>query len=133
MNSREQIQTTTGLPNALIQDVLNFLVEKGLCRYNGKEYLLGPALTHLEASSRFISRNHVNWRLRVIENHPRLDDDDLIFTAPLTISRKDSLKVREQLVRFVKELGDLVTNSPGEKLQCLNIDWVEIFPNKIKS
>ena len=127
LNTKQQIHACTGLPPSLVQEVLEFLAAKGLCQFDGNIYSLGPALTHLEVTSRFISRHHTNWRLKVIENHPRLTEDDLVFTGPLTISKKDAAIVREKIVQFIKELGETVKNSPGEELHCFNIDWVEIL------
>jgi len=127
------VQRHLGLSTALVQEVLDFLTQKGLCHFDGKEYSLGPAITHLEAASKFVSRHHTNWRLRAIENHPKLADEDLLFTGPLTISKNDAAAIREKIVRFIQELGRIVKKSPSEELYCFNVDWVKVVQSKVQS
>ena len=66
-----------------------------------------------------------------MEKHPFLTDDDLVFTGPLSISRTDAAVVRERLVQFIKELGNIIKTSPGEELRCLNLDFVKIIGSQM--
>lgn len=128
-NTVEAIQNYFGLSQELVKETLDFLTHRGLCKISKDRYSLGPGITHLESSSKDISRHHVNWRLKAIESHPRLTEDDLVFSGPLTISRKDSAKVREMIVKVIQELGRIAKDSPAEELRCFNIDWVGIGPS----
>lgn len=117
------------LPPKVINTVLDFLVSKGLCVFDGKKYGIGQTITHLEANSPFIGRHHTNWRLKTIErhNHPhKLSEHEISYTAPLTISEKDAKKIREEIVNLIKKVVDTVKDTDPEKLLCLNIDWMEI-------
>ena len=122
----EAIRDYFGLPSAVVREVLEFLIRTGLCKLEGGCYALGPALTHLESSSKFISRHHVNWRLKAIEKHPKLTGEDLVFSGPLTISKENSARVREKIVKLIQELGQITKNSRSEELRCFNVDWVGI-------
>jgi uncharacterized protein (TIGR02147 family) len=126
IDSREAIRARLGLPLETIDRVLEFLAKTGLCRFDGTRYSLGPALTHLESGSDFISKHHLNWRLKAIERHSYLSDRDMAFSAPLSISRKDADGFRERLVELIQRLGESAKGSDPEELRCFNIDWVKI-------
>lgn len=52
--------------------------------------------------------------------------DDLSFTAPVTIAKKDIVKVREILLEAISEISKVVDASPSEETVYLGIDWLKI-------
>ena len=79
--------------------------------------------THLEKGSPHLSRFQKDWRLIAIEHAQKLSEDELMFTGPVTLSKSDFLKLREQLVQNIKDFLKVVHPSEAEEIACLNIDW----------
>lgn len=126
----QTIQTVArrlGLPLAYIEKVVTFLLSTGLCIEKKGLLCPGPQMTHLEEESPLVSRHHGNWRVKAMERHPLLREDaELAYTAPMTLSAKDVLKIRAALADVVENVDHIVGPSSSEKLYCLNIDWFEI-------
>lgn len=105
-------------------EILNFLTETGLCIVEDDKYRLGSQHTHLEATSPFILRHHMNWRSKAMQRHENVSAKELILTAPFSISRKDFEKVREKILECVKENFEIIKSSPAEDVAFLNIDFL---------
>lgn len=127
--TREKIYDYFDLPSKLIDRVLDFLTSKSLCLYRDGKYQLGPSVTHLESTAPFAPQHHMNWRHKAMERYHKLEDDELIYSAPLTLSEKDALEFRADLVKFIEVLGKRVRPSSPERLMCFNVDWFRI-PSK---
>jgi uncharacterized protein (TIGR02147 family) len=117
-----------GLPRKLVSDVMQFLLNTGLCVEENGIYDVGVGRTHLDADSPFIKLHHLNWRYRALENIKHDYPTKLHYSAPMTLSHKDAEKVRERLVKTIEEVGKLIDPSPNEELMCLNMDWFKIKP-----
>ncbi|MGZ3695024.1 MAG: DUF4423 domain-containing protein, partial [Bdellovibrionota bacterium] len=107
--------------------LLKFLTENGLCIERNSRYMMGLQKTHLERNSPHLPRHHSNWRLRAIERSEQLSDEELLYTAPVSLSKKDFQELREEMVAFVQKFLDKVHASPAEEVACFNMDffWVE--------
>lgn len=81
------ISETTGLPPA------------GLCIESGNQIKIGSNSTHLAAQSPFIFNHHKNWRIKGLEWHNNLSSDELMYTAPSTVSIDDFLLFLEKVVQ----------------------------------
>ncbi len=103
--------------------VLNFLVEKELLIQKNFLYFSGPQKTHLEAGSPYIRNYHSSWRLRSISNVDTLRMSELMYTAPVSISKKDFENLREEMHKFIKSFLKTVHDSPAEDIACFNMDW----------
>ncbi len=115
------------LPIELVEKVLEFLISKGLViQKNNGEFSIGPQNTFLSSDSPLISRHHMNWRNKAIERHPRLNEDELAFSAPVTIAKKDILTIKKKCLDFIQEVSKTVKDSPAEELACINIDWFRV-------
>lgn len=116
------------LPIQTVTRVLEFLVANGLCVEDNGKYRVGSQRTHLEASSPLIPRHHINWRLKAMERFDRLSTkDDLVFTAPMTLAKKDVRLVRGLLMETVERVREIAVASESEVIQCFNLDWVEVI------
>lgn len=127
IQSAEDLYQLFNLPPLLIDQVLDFLVSRHLCQFDGKTYSLGPSITHLENTSPHIVRHHANWRLKAMERHPLIEKEELVFSAPLSISKADAKVFREKLIKVIGELRDTVEKSAPEQLMILNLDWVQLL------
>jgi plasmid maintenance system antidote protein VapI len=123
----QAIARQLGLEPAHVHRVLEFLLKTGLSIEKSGEILPGPQMTHLEADSPLVARHHGNWRVKAMERHPVLrDKDELAYTAPMTLSQEDALKVRALLADVVEKTDQIVGPSPSEKLYCMALDWFEV-------
>jgi hypothetical protein len=122
-----RIAERLGLSREAVERVLEFLVSSGLCRETESEIGMGPRSTYLESRSPLVARHHGNWRVKAMEKHPVLDAaNEIAYTAPVTLSKADALRIREILARTIERADAIVGPSACEKLYCLNIDWFEI-------
>lgn len=126
LRSIDALAEHLNLPKPLVSRVVSFLLETGLCVEKNGEITMGPQRTHLSSESPLITRHHMNWRVKEIEKVDTLDPKELMFTAPMSISHKDSRKVRKAILNFADEISDIVSKTKPEKLSCLNVSWFDI-------
>jgi uncharacterized protein (TIGR02147 family) len=109
-----------------LDDILNFLISTGLCNLEAGIYTPGAQSTHIEKGSPFLIQHHTNWRVKAIEQVEKLSNEELMFTANITIAKKDFPILRENLVQTIKSFADVVKDSPPEMMANLNIDFFKI-------
>ena len=111
------------LPREKLIEIISFLVKTNLCVEQNGYYKPGTQHTHIGKDSPFLSRHHLNWRIKAQQAVDRLSDSELQLTAPLSISRKDFMKVRESLLEVANQTFTTVKATEPEDLACLLIDW----------
>ena len=126
LNTPEEIAERTKLPLRDVKKVLDFLLQVGLVKSEDKSLDIGVTKTHLKAGSPFVKAHHTNWRLKAIEKSSSLSSEELQFTGPLTISKKDFETIKIKILDLIEEIGEIVEDSPAEQLSCLNIDFINI-------
>ena len=110
---------------AVINRVLRFLIDNGLCKEDGGQITYGPASTHVDKESPFVNKHHQNWRFQAIQQMERKRDDDLFFSSPMSLSREAANEIRTLLPNVVQSVMKISGPSPSETVACLNIDWFE--------
>ena len=127
-----KIAAALSLPLGYVKQVLAFLLEHGLCLRDGDgAYRMGSRSTHLDVNSPWITNHHRNWRSKVTELYPRMDTEDLAFSAPLTLSRRDFARVRKLLLELIQTSTRIVADTEvEEEFVVFNIDWVRLHPSK---
>lgn len=107
-------------------EVLDFLRQTRLVVEEGGKFKAGQNKTHLDKKSPFLKKHHSNWRLKEIEKAENLSTDEFMFSASLSLSRADFLKIKEELARASLATLETVKTSPAEDLAHLNIDlfWI---------
>lgn len=118
----DRIAEHFGLTVTTVRRVVDFLLQYGLCIDHDGKIIMGPSSTHLEAGSPLISRHHMNWRLRGIENMEGLDSNELFLTMPCSLDAKSLKLIRDELVQTVERITKVIDEAPSEQLACLNID-----------
>lgn len=106
--------------------ILQFLVSAGLSEEKDGKYSIGSVQTFLGSDSPYTRSFLKNWRLRTLEQHRDLREEDIAFSNPVVISHADFEKIRELLVGTIKEFNKISAPSPCEVLCCLNMDWVKV-------
>lgn len=110
---------------------MGFLERTGLILIQNERYKLGEIHTHLSGESPFIIKHHMNWRLKALQRHDNIRAEEMAFTAPMSLSKKDFLKIREKLLTSIKEIIEVAKESEAEDVAFLNIDWFWIeHPNE---
>lgn len=115
------------LSRAKAQEMLTFLVGSHLCIETAGRYSMGPQVTHLEASSPFITKHHTNWRVKAIQRAEDLGRNELMYSGPMVLARADFERLREKMVGFINEVIEEVRPSKSEDVACLNLDffWIK--------
>ncbi len=112
------------LPRDRVRRVVDFLLSTGLCAETEAGLQMKAKATHLESSSPLSARHHANWRIKAMQRHEKLAEDELAYTGPMSISLKDQKAIREMAARFIEEAVRVARASePEERLMCLNLDW----------
>ena len=122
----EEVSVYLKLPISRVQEILNFLVSRGLCDLINGQYVRTEQNTHVEARSALAIRHHQNWRTKSLELLEKMGSDDLAFTAPISIAKKDIPKIRKILLDTISEISNVVEASPSEEILYLGIDWIKM-------
>ena len=87
----------------------------------------GPVATHLEKKSPFLIKHHTNWRLKAIQAAESLSDQELMYSANVSISKKDFTVLREELMQVIQRFVEVVKPSPAEDIAQFNLDffWIK--------
>ncbi len=124
--SPDSIAERLKIPVGRVNEVLEFLISRGLCVEENGKVKVGQTRTFVGRESPLVSRHHINWRMKVMQGFDSIPNEHLVFTNPIVISEKDFEKIREKLIQFVEEFRKISDPSPSEQMCCLNIDWVKI-------
>ncbi|WP_413575501.1 TIGR02147 family protein [Bdellovibrio sp. HCB290] len=120
-------QAFSEFPVSDINAVVEFLLQRELLKKKGLLYEMGTQRTFVPKGSPFLKQHQTNWRLRAIERANFIADEELMFTAPLSISESGFKKVRRELQEWIKHISDnLVSYGDAEQVACLNIDFFRV-------
>jgi uncharacterized protein (TIGR02147 family) len=123
----ESLESRLRISRSQLMKALKFLIEAGLCKERNGRYFLESKSTHLPAESPLAARHHGNWRVKAMERYPSLaQKTELAFTAPISLSKADVLRIRAKILEFIEEVCEISDPSVPESAYCLNIDWFEI-------
>jgi hypothetical protein len=86
-------------------------------------YKLGKENTFLDKSSPFLVKHHSNWRIKAIQRSEELTERELMFTVPLSVSKKDFALIREEIVKLISRIGGVVKESEAEELAVFQADF----------
>lgn len=125
-NNIEVIIDRLKISRAKAHQALEFLKKHALVKEVDGQLVIGPTLIHLESASPNIPRHHQNWRTRAFFKYEELGKDDVVYTAPITLSKKDAHEIREKILKFISETLQVVKDSPSEELFCMCIDWFRV-------
>jgi hypothetical protein len=109
-----------------VQSALTLLIESGLSRLDAGKFHPVAKKTNLKPSSLLVGRHKINWRLKALEQVPKLVAKDLFFTGVVRIDRKSYDKIKLILKDAVKEVHESIETADDELLACVNIDLFEL-------
>ena len=122
----EDISQAFQLNRSKVNEIMEFLVQTKLCELQNDKYFMSEKSTFVPHGSSHWLRHHLNWRLKSIEMADLLTDDELMYTAQISVSKKDFEKIRELGIEFIKRIKNIVIPSPPEEIININIDLFNI-------
>ncbi len=122
----DEVAEKLSVPRTQILSAIDFLRESGFVKQNGARFEIGTQYTHLGKGSPYLNRHHANWRVKALQKIDHMTDQELMYTAPFSISEKDFSILREQMVGVIQEFLKTVKASEGETVACLNLDLFKV-------
>ena len=116
-----------GIEVGRVSEILEFLVNTGLCQEKNGRFSLGAQSTHLESGSPWTYSRQIQWRQKAIQQMESLQPSALYYTGPMTLSREDRDWIREKIVAMIQVATERARQSPSEALVCLNVDWFTVY------
>ena len=111
-----------------VEDVIRFLENEGILKRSadGQRYEPGIAKTHLSSTSPLVLHHHRNWRFEALQRMEVSAQENLFFTAPMTLSHSVARAVRERLPDLIQGIVNEVADSESEVMYSLNVDWFRL-------
>lgn len=122
LKDAQGISENLKLPKNNVQDILDFLLSKGLCKKTNKGISMDLQKIHVPAGSSLVVNHHLNWRLKSLNFVQGATKQELAFTSPLSISKKDFEIVRGMILKLIEDISVVVAKTEPEIVACLNID-----------
>jgi uncharacterized protein (TIGR02147 family) len=126
LKTREGLADYFNMPLARVDKVLEFLVRSGLATQNKNTYETGTVLIRLGKDSPHIFKHHGHWRQQAIESLERESDSDLHYSAVVTLSRTDVLKLKDRMLENVKDNIDVIKVSKEEEVYVYSLDFFNL-------
>lgn len=111
------------IPLGKISEVLDFLVSAGLAVEDRGLYKPGLSQIRLGKASHNIIKHHANWRMHSIESLVREELTDLHYSAVVSLSKQDVLKIKDRLLDVIDEIQKTVRDSKEEALCSVAFDF----------
>ncbi len=127
--NREAIAKALNLPIEKVAEILTFLERIGLATNEGTVWKVGSTNVFLGSNSPMINRHHTNWRMKAISSLDIADPENMHFSAPISISKEDFIKVREIFVESINRAREIVRPSKDEVAACYCIDLFKLHSN----
>ena len=127
LNTPQDFAAFFNLQLTKVKKILSFLLRTELCKEVNGKISMGPQHTFVASDSPFIKNHHRNWRIYSIQKIDDFDTDtELMYTAPMSLSKEDFTKLRANLLKVIDETLKLVEPSEEETIGCLNIDFLKL-------
>ncbi len=121
----ERMALKLGLSLERVLVVLKELEEMNLVAKSKKDLFVHTGHDfHLPGTSAFNRQNHLNWRLKAIENMQFADN--LHYSSVFALSKKDIPIIKAQTLEFIESKRVRVTESGAEDLLCFCLDFFNI-------
>jgi uncharacterized protein (TIGR02147 family) len=126
LDSAKKIADRLKVPESQVATVIKFLIEQGLCKGTISSVQITEMTTFIDKTSPIVGNHHRNWRLKAIQQFGADVENDLFYSSPVTISRIDQQKVKDEILNLIERFSKRVKESDSEELMCINIDWFKV-------
>lgn len=121
--SLDELIAKFNLDRVEILPKIEFLEQTGLIQNAKGRYTMGPARTLVSRESKHVIKHHQNWRLQAMLKAESLREEELMFTCPMSLSKKDFADFKRELTDLVQKFSTMLKESKSEEVGCFNIDW----------
>lgn len=123
----DAVSQRLSISRAQASEILTFLKGVQLCAEENGIYRMLSKHLHLEHGSPFLARHHTHWRVKSLQRIEDLSEEELLFTSPFSVSKKDFAKIREEIIKVIKSTSAIIKDSPAEDIACLNFElfWIK--------
>ena len=126
--TREKIARALNLPQKTVNDAVEFLLEIGILKIDGKQLKQGETNLFLGTDSPFLVRHQLNWRVQAIHSLDLPREKDLHYSGVITCSKDDIQKIREVMLETIKDIRNTVQASPkDEAMYVYNLDLFNLL------
>lgn len=125
--SLDEITAILNLPLQRTKNAAEFLIRHNLVHEERSKLRAPSSLTHLGPNSPFLSTHLQNWRTLTLSRIDRRTTTDIFYSGPMMIEPKYYMKIRGQILEFIKEFSRSVEESESRELACLNLDFFKII------
>ena len=126
LRTREVLLKHFNISSETFQKAAEFLLRTGLIIEKGREFTSGPTFMRIGKDSHQIIKHHTNWRNQAIESLDRETIQDLHYSAVVSLSEKDALKIKDLLLQGVNDNIEIIKKSPEEKVFVYVLDFFEL-------
>lgn len=119
----DELMEKFNLTRAELLPTLEFLEQTSLIKHTKGHYTLGPARTLVASDSKHVIKHHQNWRLQAMLRAENLKEEELMFTCPMSLSKKDFADFKRELTDLIQKFSLMLKDSKSEEIGCFNIDW----------
>jgi uncharacterized protein (TIGR02147 family) len=123
----DAVSERLSISRARASEILTYLKNVQLCSEKNGVYQMQSQHIHVEFGSPFLARHHTHWRLKSLERIEDLTEEELMFTSPFSVSKRDFGKIREEVIKLIKNTSAVIKDSPAEDIACLNLElfWIK--------
>lgn len=122
LQSPTKIAIRFNLPEDLVVGVVKFLEANGLVEVVGNSYKFTKRHIHLDRTSEFIQRHHINWRSQTLQSVEKNLLADLHYSNVCAISRSDFDKIKDMLIEALNAVREVTKPSQSEDLCAITLD-----------
>lgn len=119
----DELVAEFNLTRAELLPKIDFLEQTGLVKQIKGRYSIGPSRTLVGRDSLFVIKHHQNWRTQAMIKAEKLSEEELMFTCPMVLSKKDFNDFKRELTDLIQKFSVMLKESKSEKVGCFNIDW----------
>jgi uncharacterized protein (TIGR02147 family) len=126
LRSPSSIAKRFGFSVERTNQILTFLLERGLITETRGQYQTSDKQIHLPRTSPLISKLHSNWRSQTLQSLMDMKPDDFHYSGLVTLSVEDMKRVREIILNALESSVEVIRPSKEEKVCVLTMDFYEL-------
>lgn len=126
LRTKEALMTAFAMGEKKFNLCMEFLIESGLVRRSGGQFIPGTIENYLAKDSPFVRQLHLNSRALAISSLSADSELDAHYSGSLTLSMKDAIKVKKLLSDCLSEIAETTKHSKEENIFGFVIDFYNI-------
>jgi uncharacterized protein (TIGR02147 family) len=110
------------VPRKKVLEILEFLVSIGLVKQEQGRYAVTGSNLHLAKDSPYITKHHLNWRIKALSAVEINNPEDLHYSVVMSLSKNDQGLIKAKLIDMIEEMHLILPDSKEEGAQVLCLD-----------